>query len=71
MAGIKETPTNFRVYYTSMRTAYTQKHEEAIKLRRDLQTIVNDLYFDVKSEYESNPNPDIKLINYDEYRNNK
>ena len=71
MAGIKETPTNFRVYYTSMRTAYTQKHEEAIKLRRDLQNIINDLYFDVKSEYDSNPNPHIKLIDYEEYRNNK
>ena len=72
MAGIKETPTNFRVYYTSMREAYTQKNDEAIKLRRALIAKRDDLYFDVKSELDNNKsNHDIKLNNYPEFVNNK
>ena len=40
MAGIKETPTNFRVYYTSMKNAYTQRKEEATGVLKDLINLV-------------------------------
>ena len=34
--SIKETPTNFRVYYKSMINAYTQAKEDALRIKQDL-----------------------------------
>ena len=54
MAGIKETPTNFRVYYTSMKNAYTQRKEEATGVLKDLTNTLNDLYNTVVEDYTNN-----------------
>ena len=42
--GIKETPTNFRVYYTSMKTAITQRKEEALSVKIDLLRSIKELH---------------------------
>ena len=45
--GIKETPTNFRVYYTSMKNTITQRKEEALTVQLDLITIIKELHEEV------------------------
>lgn len=72
MAGIKETPTNFRVYYTCMRNAYTQKKEEATSMLEDLTKQRDKLYIDVKSEFNlKGKDYGINLNDYEEFVNNK
>lgn len=72
MAGIKETPTNFRVYYTCMRNAYTQKKEEATAILKDLIKERDELYFDVKNEYIlKGKDYHIDLNKYKEFVENK
>lgn len=72
MAGIKETPTNFRVYYTCMRNAYTQKKEEATAILADLIKKRDELYIDVKSEYNlKGKDYGIDLEKYEEFNQNK
>lgn len=72
MAGIKETPTNFRVYYTCLKTAYTQKKEEAIAILKDLEKQRDDLYLDVQSEYNiKGRDYGIDIYKYEEFIQNK
>ena len=72
MAGIKETPTNFRVYYTSMKDAYTQKKEEASAILVDLNNSLKDLYNIVSTDFNNNKKDfPINLEDYPEYINNK
>lgn len=72
MAGIKETPTNFRVYYTCMRNAYTQKKEEAIAIVEDLKVQRNNLYLEIETEYKmKGKDYGIDLYKYEEFVSNK
>lgn len=72
MEAIKEIPTNFRVYYTSMRNTYTQKEKEANFLLNELNKKLNDFYFDVSEEYKNKKeNYEIDLKNYKEYVDNQ
>ena len=72
MAGIVEKPTNFRVYYKSAMTAYTQKKEEATAVLKDLQNTLIDLYSTVSNDFNANEEEfDINLNNYKEYIDNK
>ena len=72
MAGIKETPTNFRVYYTCMKNAYTQKKEEAIAILEDLKIQRNNLYLEIETEYKmKGKDYGIDLYKYEEFVSNK
>lgn len=72
MAGIKETPTNFRVYYSCMKDAYTQKREDTIKEIERLLIEKENLHMDVKSEYMLKGSEyGIDLDNYEEFLKNK
>lgn len=72
MAGIKETPTNFRVYYTSMRNAYTQKKEDSIKLLEELYKKVDSLRETIDKDFITNKKDyPINLYDYKEYKDNK
>lgn len=46
--GIKETPTNFRVYYKSMQEHITQQRKEAVEAYKELYQTQIDIYNDVK-----------------------
>lgn len=72
MVGITEKPTNFRVYYKSMITAYTQKKEEANSILEDLNKNLSDLYEIVCKDFDVNKKEyPINLDDYLEFRNNK
>lgn len=72
MTAIKEVPTNFRVYYASMKNAYTQKREEAVTVLQDLNDNLKDTYFLVSSDFENNKKDfPINLNDYKEYNENK
>ena len=72
MAGIKETPTNFRVYYTSMKDTYTQKKEEAIILLESLYEKVDELRETIDKDFTINRNEyPIDLNKYQEFKDNK
>ena len=72
MAGIKETPTNVRVYYKSMKDAYTLKREEALKNLVELRAKVDDLYNIVSTDFENNQKDyNINLNDYIEFKNNE
>lgn len=72
MAGIKETPTNFRVYYTSMKDAYTQKRDEAVKLLEELNKKVDALHETVSKDFIVNRKEySVNLDNYSEFKSNK
>ena len=70
--GIKETPTNFRVYYKSMITANTRKKKEAVEAYNKLCAQEKVKYEEVKSrvaDYITNFHVDLMV--YDEFINNK
>lgn len=72
MESIKETPTNFRVYYTCMRNAYTQKKEEATEILKDLIEQRDDIYIDVQTEFNlKGKSYGIDLNQYEEFIKNK
>lgn len=72
MRGIKETPTNVHVYYTSMKNTYTQKKEEAIELLEKLYKNVNELRETIDKDFIVNKNEyPINLNDYQEYKDNK
>lgn len=63
---IKETPANFRVYYTQMKTAYTQEREEASSAFEGLYEEEHDLYNKVNNNlswYADNYNLDLSKYN--------
>lgn len=72
MTGVKETPTNFRVYYTSMKDAYTHKKEEAIGLLESLYKKVNELRETIDKDFTINRNEyPVDLNKYQEFKDNK
>lgn len=70
--SIKETPTNFRVYYKLFIEDYKQKLENALIEKEDLEEAVKTKYSTVsawKDVYKKEFN--IELDSYDEFVNNK
>ena len=47
--GIKETPTNIKVYYNSMKDAITLKHKEAVEAFDSLRSLMSVSYEEIKS----------------------
>ena len=47
--GIKETPTNIKVYYNSMKNAITLKHKEAVEAFDSLRSLMSVSYEEIKS----------------------
>ena len=47
--GIKETPTNIKVYYNSMKNAITLKHKEAVEAFDSLRSLMSVNYEEIKS----------------------
>lgn len=70
--GIKETPTNFRVYYSSMKDYYTNEREKTQKLVNDLKDEIDKLYVRIDKESEMYKEKfKINLYHYEEFRNNE
>lgn len=70
--GVKETPTNFRVYYTSMKNAITQKRSDAVDAINDLHLIIDDKYEQVSGRYYVYKDSfNIDLNQYKEFITNK
>lgn len=70
--AVKETPTNFRVYYTSMINAFTQKREELVEAKDLLEKLLNDGY-EVISNNEKyyKETFGVDLSTYEDYKSNK
>lgn len=69
--AIKEIPTNYRVYYKSMRNAYTQIRDEALSNLNKLEESEFNIYKTVDDNVESYKNEfNIDLYQYEEYKNN-
>lgn len=69
--GVKETPTNVKVYYKSMINAITLKKEEAVEAYNNLVSLEEAEHKDImsnKDEYKSNFK--IDLLSYPEFMNN-
>lgn len=72
MSGIKETPTNFRVYYTSIKEAYTRKKEEAKVVLEDLRESLSSVCDIVVQDFNRNEKDFvINLTDYKEFIENK
>lgn len=70
--AVKETPTNFRVYHTSMINAVTQKVEKLVEEKALLEDLIINSFEEVSNNeklYEERFG--IKLNDYLDYRNNK
>ena len=55
MSATKEIATNFRVYYSNMKSEYAQKKEEAEIVLSDLIETEKEFYDIVKKNFEKNP----------------
>lgn len=55
MSATKEIATNFRVYYSNMKSEYTHKKEEAEIVLSDLIEEEKELYESVKANFKKNP----------------
>ena len=71
MAQIKPMPVHIREYYKAMRTAYTQKKEEAIKEREELISEADVLQQELMERHEDYLKYNINLSKYDEFINNE
>ena len=72
MTAIKEVPTNFRVYYTSMKNTYAQKRNEAIKKIDSLTSELTELYNFIVNDIETNKQDyAVNLKDYKEFVENK
>lgn len=70
--AIKETPTNFKVYYKSMRTKYTNLKEEALDRKDELSTIIEGEHSSVTSNIAHiKDTVAVDLNNYKEFVENK
>lgn len=70
--GIKETPTNFRVYYKSMQAYYSAKIEEANKIIDEFTSQVSNLKMEILDKaLEYKDKYDISLSDYPEFRDNE
>lgn len=69
--AVKEIPVNFRVYYKSMKDAYTQLREDAISAREELCKASDELYKSIYDNLEVYENDfKINLLDYEEFRDN-
>ena len=69
--SIKETPTNFRVYYTSMKEQYTEKRKDAYKKLEESCEALRLLYEDVKSDLKDiEKSHNVNLLTYEEFSTN-
>lgn len=50
--GIKETPTNIKVYYNSMKEAITRKHKETVEAFDSLKLLMSSNYEEIKSNID-------------------
>ena len=72
MNGIKEIPTNFRVYYKNMRNEYTRKKEEVENKVNNLEQEVDKLHKQLVEDYKENKVLyTVKLLSYKEFVYNK
>lgn len=70
--GIKETPTNFRVYYRSMIDTYTQKRIDAVDMLSNTVEKNKELYENVKTTFEQNKDSySCDITKYPEFVENK
>lgn len=70
--GIKETPTNFRVYYTCMKEYYTAKKHEAGELVDNLTSEIVHLKADILDKtLEYKDTYGINLSDYSEFKDNE
>lgn len=70
--GTKETPTNIKVYYSSMKDAITLKHKEAVEALDSLNSIMRANYEDIKSSHDIYKNTfKVDLFKYEEFVNNQ
>lgn len=70
--AVKEIPVNFRVYYKSMKNAYTQMREDAISAKEALIDTTNDIYKDICDNLEVYKKDfKVNLMDYNEFKNNK
>lgn len=70
--AVKETPIGYRVYFKSMKSAYTQIREEAFSARCDLFDSITELWGSIHNNislYEKEFN--INLLDYEEYQTNR
>ena len=51
--GIKETPTNIKAYYNSMRDAITLKHKETVEAFDSLCSLMAANYKEIKSAIDT------------------
>lgn len=69
--SVKEIPTNYRVYYKSMKDTYTQLRDQAIDARKDLVDVTNNLWNTANDNIDTYKNEfDVDLLKYDEFKNN-
>lgn len=67
--GIKETPTNFRVYYKSMKGAYTELREDAIAARLEIINILKQLRENIVNNLDSYKSTfNIDIFSYEEFK---
>lgn len=70
--AIKDIPTNFRVYYMSMRDAFTQKKENAEAAIEELTEKLERLHKEVASFYDDYlEHNKIRLKDYEEFNDNE
>lgn len=69
--GIKETPTNVKVYYKSMREAITLKKEQAVEAYDNLVSLEETEYNEIKDCRDIYKNHfDVNLDDYNEFKQN-
>lgn len=70
--GIKETPTNYRTYFKTMKNAVRPKYNKTVAEYNELYAEEKALYDELKSKVEVyDKNYGIKLNNYSEFTNNE
>lgn len=69
--GIKETPTNFRIYYKSMQEHYKSLKDEALVIKEDLISKIKNKYNNILNNIQIyKDNFGVDLNSYDEFVNN-
>lgn len=71
MAQIKPMPVHITEYFKSMRIAYTQRKDEALKEREELITEIDVLQQSIMDRHEDYLKYKINLSNYPEFINNE
>lgn len=69
---IKETPTNFRIYYKSIISTYTKNKEEWSKSLDIIEKKNNELYEEIKKSLDVyKDNYKLDLMSFEEFKNNE